>query len=353
MRYLFFLLISALFWHLTNSNVTTDNTKLNQDSTTLKQAAPFPLGVSVDARLLTSNKQYRNTVNREFNSITSENALKMNRLLVAPNQYDWSGGDSIVDFARTTGKRMHGHTLVWHRSVPKWVEAFQGDSIAWENLLKSHIQTVIGHYKGQVKSWDVANEVIDDNGSLRKSIWSAHLGPDYVARCYQYAHEADPKALLFYNDYGQEINLKKALAIKAMLLNLRKRKIPIHGVGLQSHISIYHSDSQYRRGLAVMTSVGLLVHISELDIRLNTKKIKTLTITENMLEEQEQKYESIVEIYKDVVPKKQRYGITIWNLSDKDSYQLKDCQCPDAPMPFDTTYKKKLAYKGLLDGLRQ
>lgn len=348
MRWLLLLLIPFFIWQKVYKPE-----EVKQDGITLKQAAPFPLGASVAVKLLLGDSLYRQTVEREFSSLTSENALKMNRVHPAPDRYDWSGGDSIINFAHQTGKRMHGHTLVWHRSIPKWVESFQGDSLAWENLLKSHIQTVVKHYKGKVRSWDVVNEAIDNDGSLRKTIWSDHLGSDYVARCYQYAHEADPNALLFYNDFGQENNPLKATAIKAMLVDLKQRGIPIHGVGLQSHITIYHSNSKYRAGLKEMTSLGLLVHISELDIRLNRKKTKEFIPSIGMLEQQEEKYKDIVEIYKDVVPVKQRYGITIWNVGDKDSYVSDNCKCSDAPLPFDTNYKKKLAYKGLIEGLRE
>ncbi|RCR68797.1 endo-1,4-beta-xylanase [Larkinella punicea] len=344
-----FLLLSLLLtiWQLQPGSESPVQSKL-----TLKQAASFPLGASVNVMLLKTDSLYRNTVLREFNSITSENALKMNRIFKAPGVFDWSGGDSLVNFALKNHKRMHGHTLVWHRAIPKWIETFEGDSLAWENLLKNYIQTVVKHYKGRVTSWDVANEVIDDDGSLRKSIWLTHLGPDYVARCYQYAHEADPNALLFYNDYGQENNPLKSAAIRTLLVDCKRREIPIHGIGLQSHISIYHSDRRYRSGISEMSSLGLLVHISELDIRLNRNKTKDFVPTKSMLEQQEDKYKSIARIYKEIVPKSQQYGITIWNVGDKDSYQSDACKCPEAPLLFDKNYKKKLAYKGFLNGLK-
>ncbi|GAB2526962.1 endo-1,4-beta-xylanase [Spirosoma aerophilum] len=320
---------------------------------TLRQAAPFPLGVAVNSKLLATDSVYRNTVEREFNSLTSENALKMNRIHVAPDRFDWSQGDVIVNFARQTNKRMHGHTLVWHVAVPKWVETFQGDSLAWENLLKTHIQTVISHYKGKIRSWDVVNEAFNDDGSLRETIWMKHLGPDYIARCYQYAHEADPSVLLFYNDFSLDIKPLKEAAVKAMLVNFKRRGIPIDGVGLQAHISIYNSDGKFRDCLADMASTGLLIHISELDIRLNPKKIKVFSISDVLLKQQEQKYTAIVRAYRTAVPRKQQYGITIWSVGDKDSYLSNECKCPDAPLLFDSTYRKKLAYKGFMKALGQ
>ena len=348
MRWLLILLIPAFVWRAADAPLNPE-----QDRMTLQQAAPFPIGVAVDVKLLTTDSAYRHTVDQEFSSITSENALKMNRLLVAPNQYNWTGGDALVDFARQTNKRMHGHTLVWHVAVPNWVQAFQGDSLAWETLLKNHIQTVIRHYKGRVKSWDVVNEAFEADGSLRKTIWLEHLGPDYIARCYQYAHEADPDVLLFYNDFSLEIKPLKAAAVKTMVMEFKRRGIPINGIGLQAHISIYNSDSKFRDCLDDMASTGLQIHISELDIRLNAKKIKDFTVSDVLLQQQQRKYAAIVRAYKSAVPKKQQYGITIWSVGDKDSYLVNDCKCPDAPLLFDTSYKKKLAYKGLMGALRQ
>jgi endo-1,4-beta-xylanase len=154
-------------------------------------------------------------------------------------QFEWQNADHLVDFCQTYNKQLHGHTLVWHIQQPVWLKEFEGDSAAWEGLMKTHIQTIVGRYKGKVKSWDVVNEAIDDKDAsqMRKTIWSEHLGDDYIARAFQYAYEADPDALLFYNDYGIEDNNPKLMAVLKMVDNLKARGIPIHGVGLQMHIN--------------------------------------------------------------------------------------------------------------------
>jgi endo-1,4-beta-xylanase len=137
----------------------------------------------------------------------------------------------LLIFCTANGKRMHGHCLVWHQDNPAWLINFNGDSLAWEYLFKTHIQTLVAHYKGKATSWDVVNEALNDKGRLRLhdtnpsdnyddgSIWSRHLGTDYVARAFIYAHEADPSALLFYNDYGQEWSDRKTDSIITMINN--------------------------------------------------------------------------------------------------------------------------------------
>src|ERR1700679_1520054 len=195
---------------------------------TLKSTAPFPMGSAVVSSPLQGNYYYQGTFLTEYNSMTSDYELKFN--IVEPEQgvFNYTPGDYLVSFAAQHHIRMHAHNLIWHdpAALPAWVLNFQGDSLAWENLFKTHIESEALHYKGQVTSWDVVNEAIrDDNGALRTddvnpgdgSIWGRHLGKDYVARAFQYAHEADPGALLFYNDYGQEWSSTKLNAIIALV----------------------------------------------------------------------------------------------------------------------------------------
>lgn len=319
---------------------------------TFRSVAPFPMGAAINPVRLADNPAYRQTVEREFSSITSENHLKMHVVHPEKDRYDWSPGDVLVDFARQTGKRMHGHALLWHEAVPKWVADFSGDSLAWEGLVRDHIQTVVRHYKGRVAAWDVVNEAFLDDGTLRPTIWSKHLGPDYVARCFQYARQADPSVKLFYNEYGQEYSAKKQTAILTMLTDFRRRGIPIDGVGLQMHTNINHPTEQIESAIRSAAETGLLVHISELDIRINPGKKADFTPTDDLWQRQKEKFMAIVRAYRTLVPKAQQHGITLWNVGDGDSWIPKFCQCSDFPLPFDMTYQKKPAYDGVLAGLR-
>lgn len=316
---------------------------------------PFPFGAAISTPLLKSDTAYQNTIIREFKSISTENAMKAKVIHPLENVYSWTDADEILAFAQKNGLRVHGHTLNWYGDQPDWITNFQGNQAAWEQMMKSHIQTIVGHYKGKVKSWDVVNEAFEDDGTLRNTIWLQKLGPDYIARAFQYAHEADPDAKLFYNDYGQEFGYEykglKRTAIIAMANDFIKRGIPIHGLGLQMHTKYTQSDVDISLAITTAAATGLLVHISELDVALNPNFDYTLVYSQSLAEMQASKYKAIVKIYNGI-PKAQQYGITTWNVGDKDSWLPPHYGRPDWPLPFDTNYKPKLAYQGILDAVK-
>jgi endo-1,4-beta-xylanase len=234
-------------------------------------------------------------------------------------------------------------------ALPGWVTNFVGDSTAWENLLKTHIQTVVSHFKGKVISWDVVNEAFNDDGSLRNTIWVQKLGADYIARCFQYANQADPDAILFYNDYGHEYSAAKRTAIINMISSFKNRNIPIHGMGLQFHLTVTQGDAGIRDAVNSAAATGLKVHISELDIRLNTNRLPGLTMTAALAEQQAAKYKFVVQAYK-AIPASQQFGITTWNVGDADSWIPNWQGAPDWPLPFDANYLRKPAYRGIIEG---
>ncbi|MEI7422139.1 MAG: endo-1,4-beta-xylanase [Bacteroidetes bacterium] len=319
----------------------------------LKEISTFPIGAAMSFSTF-SNSSSLNIVKEEFNSITCENAMKIAATQPTANGFDFSQADSIVAFSLRQGKRIHGHTLIWGNSLPSWVTNFKGDSLAWENLMKTRIQTMVTHFKGKVKSWDVVNEAFNDDGSLRRfalnssqkdNLWCQKLGFDFIARCFQYAHEADPDVMLFYNDYGQEYSSKKNSAIIAMVSEFKRRGIPIHGIGIQMHTNLERPDLDIKNAIQIMASTGLIIHISELDISIN--KSQTLSQpTDNLLEQQKQKYKSIAEYFK-LVPSSQRYGITMWGITDATTWISNDW-----PLLWDKNYGKKPAYSGFSEGLK-
>ncbi len=315
----------------------------------LKDVITFPLGASVNPRYLVENEAYRNIASNEFTSMTAENHMKMMLIHPAADRFDFSKGDEIVAFAAKTGKRMHGHTLVWHNQVPQWMKDFQGDQKAWEDLLKNHIQTVATHYKGQVSGWDVVNESFLDDGSLRPSLWADHI-PDYIAKSFQWAHEADPNAILFYNDYGQDGHPKKMQAILDLVADLRKRKIPIHGLGLQMHINVDSKRTEIARVIEQSAQTGLVIHFSELDIAVNPKN------NPEYIYEASAQNELFAFVFKEyrAIPAKQQYGITFWNVSDKDTWLRGYFKRPkEYPLLFDETYTKKSGYHSLINYLQR
>ncbi|ARK12530.1 endo-1,4-beta-xylanase [Fibrella sp. ES10-3-2-2] len=321
-------------------------------ATVLRNALPFPIGAAMNPNLLATNAAYRQVAEREFSSVTAENYLKMGSVHPAPDRYDWTGSDKLVLFAEQNKQRMHGHTAIWHQSLPAWVTSFQGDSLAWEALFKSHIQTVVGQYKGRIRSWDIVNEAFLDDGTLRPSIWLIKLGPDYIARAFTYAREADPAVKLFYNEYGHEYSAKRLAATVALAADFKKRGIPLDGLGLQMHTNIGQTDASIQNALKEVAATGLLIHISELDVRVNQAKVANYVLTDADAFRQRQKYAAIVRAYRTLVPTAQQHGITTWNVGDADSWIPNYCTCSDYPLPFDKQYAKKTAYDGLIDGLQ-
>ena len=315
-------------------------------STYLKEAYSFPIGASMNPRLLESNADYEAIARTEFTSITAENHMKMMLIHPEENRFDFSKGDELLAFAKKTGKRMHGHTLVWHNQVAPWMKDFKGDQAAWEGMLKNHIKTVARHYAGQITGWDVVNEAFLDDGTLRPSIWAEHI-PDYIAKSFQWAHEADPKALLFYNDYGQDGKPKKMEAILNLVQNLRQRKIAIHGLGLQMHININSKNEEIQQVIDLATATGLAIHFSELDIAVNPKNKPDFDYDEQAKAEQIAKYLLVFKAFQNI-PIKQQYGITFWNVGDKDSWLRGYFKRPkEYPLLFDENYKRKQAYTQL------
>ena len=330
----------------------------------LRAAAPFLMGSAVVSAPLQSNYLYQGTVLNEYNSITSDYELKFDIIEPQQERFNYAPGDLIVGFASQHHIRMHAHNLIWHQALPAWVINFTGDSAAWENLFKTHIQSEVMHYKGQVASWDVVNEAIrDDNGQLRNqdgrpgdgtgSVWRRHLGPDYIARAFQYAHEADPKPLLFYNDYGQEWGGIKLGSLIALVTHLKNRGIPVSGVGMQMHIDINVDTAGITSALKRLAATGLMVHISELDISVNPGNDPNIVFTSTLQLKQAALYQFIAETYRASVPAAQRYGITTWEFYDGGSWIPQFFHRKDWPLPFDSVFHKKPAYYALLKGLKE
>jgi endo-1,4-beta-xylanase len=226
-----------------------------------------------------SEASYAATLAREFNMLEPEDAMKWEVLRPGPQSFDFSQADQVVDFALRHNMKVRGHTLVWHHQTPRWLTEgrFTPDQLA--RLLETHIKTVVGHYRGKVFAWDVVNEAFDEpgRGQLRDTIWYdrpgiglSGRGTAYLERCYRWAHEADPVALPFYNEGDdEEIVGPKSDAIYAMIQDFRKRGVPIHGVGLQMHLSNLHPDiSSISANIGRFTALGVQVHITEMDVSL-------------------------------------------------------------------------------------
>ena len=209
-------------------------------------------------------------VKTQFNSITPENALKWENIHPRPDSFAFDLPDQYVAFGERNHMYVVGHCLVWHSQVPDWVfHDEHGNLVDRDVLLKrmrDHIQTVVGRYKGRIKSWDVVNEALNEDGTLRQSLWLKIIGEDYIAKAFEYAHAADPSAELTYNDYSLENEPKRNGAV-ALVTKLREQGIPITSVGLQGHDSLaWPTIEQQDATISAFAKLGIKVVISELDI---------------------------------------------------------------------------------------
>ncbi|HWR13376.1 MAG TPA: endo-1,4-beta-xylanase [Terriglobales bacterium] len=209
-------------------------------------------------------------IKEQFNSITPENILKWERVHPKPEEYDFAAADRFVEFGTKNKMFMVGHTLVWHNQTPKWVfEDEKGNPLTRDALLKrmrDHIHTVVGRYKGKINGWDVVNEALNEDGTLRQSKWMTIIGEDYIAQAFKFAHEADPKAELYYNDFSLENEAKRNGAI-ALLKKLKAQGVPVTAVGLQGHNDLeWPTVEQQDATIAAFRAIGLKVAITELDI---------------------------------------------------------------------------------------
>ncbi|MPR35991.1 endo-1,4-beta-xylanase [Salmonirosea aquatica] len=334
-----------------------------QAQPTLKAAYKdyFPIGVAVAPRNLTGPEA--DLIIQQFSSVTPENAMKMGPIHPEENRYFWKDADAIVDFAQKNGLKVRGHTLCWHNQTPRWFFTdAAGNQVSREVLLerlKQHITEVVGRYKGKIYAWDVVNEAVPDGGEsiYRPSKFYEIIGEDYIEKAFEYAHAADPDAKLFYNDYNTE-NKTKRDKIFQIVKKLKDKKVPIHGVGLQGHWSIYEPTSQeLEASIEKFASLGLDVQITELDLsvypkehaRRAKKDTDTSELTEDMTKRQTAQYKMLFDTFRK--HKGTLTGVTFWNVSDRSSW-LDNFPVPgrkDYPLLFDQNYQPKEAFKAVVN----
>ncbi len=318
-------------------------------TTTLKDAAPFPVGLATQVRYL-DFLSYTQITEKEFNSITGEYQMKQNIIHTGPTSYNWGPSDALVNYAKRNGMRVHGHALIWHQSIPDWLNEFSGTDEEFEEIIKTFIQTTVNKYGTDVVSWDVVNEAFNDTGGTRETLFLRRMGPDYVAKCFQYAREANPDMLLFYNDYGTVWDQAKLDNMLAMIDDFQDRGIPIDGVGLQLHITYnFPAISRIQAAVNELVKRGLRVHFSEVDIRVNPEGDVT-SLTSARSAAQEARMKELVEVFQTIPPDLQ-FGITFWGLRDSDSWLIDFWGNPEWPLLFTDGYQYKLAHRGFIEGL--
>ncbi len=318
----------------------------------------FNIGVAVSPRALKTDEAA--FIVKHFNSITAENAMKMGPVHPRENEYFWRDADSIVAFAQHNNMIMRGHTLCWHNQTPAWLFVDNsGNQVSKEVLLqrlKEHITALVTRYKGRIYAWDVVNEAISDKPGeyLRPNKWMQIIGEEYIARAFEYAHAADPAALLFYNDYN-EINSIKREKIFRLVKSLKDAGTPIHGVGLQGHWAVNEpSKEQLDSTLTRFAALGLQLQITELDISVYPKehnaRAGTAADTDTLFtseKEQQQlvKYRMIFELFRK--HRSHISSVTFWNISDRhswlDNFPVRGRK--DYPLLFDNNLQPKKAFR--------
>lgn len=317
----------------------------------------FPIGVAVMPVDLKGDEA--ELILKQFNSLTPENSMKLAPIHPREDYYNWSDADSIVAFAQENGLRVRGHNLCWHNQVPQWMfKDSSGNTVSKDVLLKrlkAHINAVVSRYKGKVYAWDVVNEAISDKADefLRPSPWYQICGEEYIARAFEYAHEADPNAILFYNDYN-EISAVKREKIYKLVKNLKDAGVPISGIGLQGHWAINEpSQLQLDSTLKEFADLGLKIQITELDISVYPKEHNA---RERRPEDADTAFSPAkearqMEVYKMCFELFRKYrkvisGVTFWNISDRhswlDNFPVRGRK--DYPLLFDKNLQPKKAY---------
>lgn len=314
----------------------------------------FPIGVAVSANALRTDEA--GLLMSQFNSLTPENAMKMGVIHPEEQRYNWRDADSIAAFARSHAMKLRGHTLVWHEQIPRWLfKDVNGQQVSKEVLLqrlKEHITTVVKRYKGTVYAWDVVNEAISDDPRefYRNSLWYRICGEEFIEKAFQWAHEADPDALLFYNDYN-EINPVKRKKIIQLLDSLVSKGIPVHGIGLQGHWAINEpTREQLEHTLSDFLPLGLKLQITELDISVYPKipgkqpGDSTGAFTAAREQQQVEQFSMCFEVFRKY--RSALTGVTFWNISDRhswlDNHPVRGRK--DYPLLFDKDLQPKKAY---------
>ena len=342
----------------------------------------FPIGVAVN--IAATHGADSALIVKEFNSVTPENDMKMGPIHPSEDTYNWKNADAIVDFATSHHIKIRGQNLCWHNQEAAWMfKGPDGQPVTKELLLqrlKDHIYTVVKHYKGKIYAWDVVNEAVDDSNDTtkiyRESNWYKTFGgPEFIAAAFRFAHEADPDAKLYYNDYNSEHPVKREKIFK-LLKYLVENHVPIDGVGFQAHWKLNDpSPEELKKALDEVISLGLKVQFTELDITIRTPQPRpapgtapaAMPADEGYTPEVEAKqiaqYKMAFDIFRQY--KKSITGVTFWNVSDRYSWldsrggglmggaaagQTGPMQVRKAyPLLFDVDRNRKKAYWAVVD----
>jgi len=331
----------------------------------------FYLGMAMSGeRFDADNADKRALIAQEFNSIVLENAMKWAEINPEPGEWDWSIADAFVDFGEKHHMYVCGHVLVWHSQVPDWVfKNAKGKRVRRKELyerMDARIESMVSRYEGRVHAWEVVNEAIGDNNRWRKSPWYRILGSKFIERAFNKAHEVDPKAHLYYNDYNMHDPGKREFLLR-YLAKQAKRGTPIHGIGMQGHVGLDYPDiEEFENSIRAYARAGYRVHITEMEMdvlpqawdymgaeisksfeysdELNPYPNGLPADVENALTERYVAFFKLFLKYKDDIER-----VTLWGLADHESWKnnFPVRGRTNYPLLFDRNYQKKPVYYAL------
>jgi len=267
------------------------------------------VGSALAAKHLSEDSQYKTTAQQEFNCLTPEYEMKWAQIEKTRNQPNYAASDQLVKFATDNNMKVRGHTLVWHEEVPTWVTPLNKTEL--DAAIKKHITEEMTHFKGKIYAWDVVNEVFNENGTFRDTIFYKAFNTSFIADAFRTARTVDPNAKLYINDYNTEGKNNKSDALYALVKDLKAQNVSIDGVGFQAHFALNGVPTDLASNLQRFVDLGVDVAITELDIRME------LPDTTNKTNEQAQEYASV---YKTCESISRCVGVTVWGFSDKYSW---------------------------------
>ncbi len=306
-------------------------------------AAERLVGAAVAYQPLLNEPVYAELLASEFTYVTPENATKWSALQPNnPNEWDFTEADAIIEAAIAQQQRIKGHTLVWHNQLPAFVNDMSAQEL--KRALRKHIERTVKHFRGKVDSWDVVNEAIADDGTLRNSVFLEKLGESYIGEAFREARKHDKQAKLYYNDYGIATINAKSDGVYSLVASLVDKRVPIDGVGFQMHIDARFAPTkqQILDNFARFADLGLSINISELDVRI--AELAGSQAEKRAI--QQQIYHTVVSA---CVETPACDAVTTWGFTDRHSW-IDSTFGPDDPLQFDENYQKKPAYYGMVDG---
>lgn len=317
---------------------------LSAQDVTLKDAFKddFLIGAAINqSQFEGDSPREAEIIKTQFNTISPENVLKWEAVHPLPDKFNFEDADQYVAFGQKNHMFIIGHNLIWHNQTPRWVfQDDQGNPISRDALIErmhKHIATVVGRYKGKIGGWDVVNEALNEDGTLRDSPWRKIIGDDYLVLAYQFAHEADPDAQLYYNDYSLD-NLPKRRGAIALIKKLQAAGVKIYAVGLQEHDGMtWPSTNQLDETISAFSQLGIKVMVTELDIDLLPRATRSQAaevsmnvaaraelnpyadgLPDAMQQKLAQRYADLFSVF--VAHRKDISRVTFWGVTDADSW---------------------------------